>query len=392
MMQILNYSKKTICAIVLLSALFCFTNGCTSSNENESMLSSPQGELSAQNVENADSSPNLSIKAIEKASTPSEAMENAIKRLEAANVAYQYILRDSIYYHGKEIPAQWLFAVNAYGEWVDVLIMEDDQKLTEIWNDNTLGIKQYRKIEPRNVSISIGEPLNGGWGYGATTKFESDNHSFHILITGYPYVIYDLTHEYGWDVYSAEEQKYVKSGKRPENWKTVDPNPWGLKTYAPENTMEAELAAMQKHLEDTGRGYTWEMKDSITIDGKDYPVQWMYAKDEAGEWVDVIFTENTDLLYKIHDHRDILTNLRNEDREEINRNHPGRADENVGFIDNWTIADFFYKGYGFYMTGYGLSFGDCGNPAIVIEWSDEYKGFTTFYSRELIFDVNVFPE
>ncbi len=156
-----------------------------------------------------------------------------------------------------------------------------------------------------------------------------------------------------------------KTTQQPQS---EEDRPADYQTYTPQSSPDQELQAIQERLKATGRNYTWEMKDSITLDSTTYPVKWMYAVDEEGEWFDIVFSEDADLCYKLYENRNLFQELREKEIQAMNEKHPGRGDVE-GNMNNWIIQDVFYHGYSFYADGHGLALLDAGMVGLIIEWN-----------------------
>jgi len=100
----------------------------------------------------------------------------------------------------------------------------------------------------------------------------------------------------------------------------------------------------------------------------------------------------------MNEHRNILWELRQEQRDKYNALHPGRAEAAKqigeafqGNSNSWVLQDVFYHGYSYFMEGHGLALQDCGSPCTMQEWNDELQYFVSHYSRDAILNINVFP-
>jgi len=330
-------------------------------------------------------------KYLKESETVDEAMERVMEVLEAKDIGYIWEVRDYFYLDGKKNDVKWLHAVNQYDEWLDVLISSNSFFLQTL-SGNPNSVRRFRRNEAMNYSNAIQKPLDGTFMYGITSSFQNDKKTLTFYSSGMIYSLQDLMNDTGAEIYSADKKAYYTQKKRPEATPVpanVKNPPEGAVNYVPAETMEEEIAAMKKRLEDTGLGYRFEEKDAITVDGKEYPVRWIYAINAAGEYVDIVFSEDTDLPYLLHDQRRIFMGARSAEKTALDEKHPGRAAIPADSINNWSIVDVFYHGYGIYLNGCGYSMLDCGLSQGADEWSDELGSGTFYYSRDAVIGIQV---
>lgn len=381
-------ARKTKWIVLLLCILMLILSGCSGNREGIRVL--PMGK------ENPDPKVHEHHEALKAAETQEEALELVLSWLEEAEPNYQVKVRDYFYKDGEKRPGYWVFAVNDLGEWLDVYIA--DLPVTDLMflvNGSVAtmnGLQYYRKNEMSSYYNSLGFPHD--YISGGTSGLNDLEHGFTLYFAGNSFAVMDTDSEF--------LQPFYWNGKWTNGFALGRPDPTVVpgntpvpaadyKTYRPMESIEAEVSAMQSRLEGTGLGYTWEMKDAITVDGVEYPVKWMFAQNEEGEWVDVVFSEDPDFAYYLNEHREIFWTLREPERSRMNAKHPGR-EQNGEFTDEWLVQDVFYAGYSYYMQGCGLAFQDCGSSWPAMEWSDELGFRTRYFSREKILYVNVIPE
>jgi len=327
-----------------------------------------------------------------------EAMRHVEEFLRHAPVSYQWIVRDFYYSDGEKLPALWLFGISERGECIDVVMMETDPETLEnivvpdLMND---GVVFYRKNEIKSYRNLHGFPLTL---HGSNVRtFSSTNENFSILYGGENFAMHDLNSRFLAQTFWNGE--WIEAGPRPTAEPIyADTSKPGYATYAPAQSMEEELEAIKNRLESTGLGYEWEILDSIEINKTSYPVQWLYAVNDNEEWVDIVLSEDPDFCYLMNEHRNILWELRQEQRDKYNALHPGRAEAAKqigeafqGNSNSWVLQDVFYHGYSYFMEGHGLALQDCGSPCTMQEWNDELQYFVSHYSRDAILNINVFP-
>jgi len=151
-------------------------------------------------------------------------------------------------------------------------------------------------------------------------------------------------------------------------------------TYVPEETIDENLQAVVNRLGATGLGYEWEIQDTITLDGTDYPVTWLYAIDDEGEWVDVIWSEDPDFCYFLSNRRDEFATLRQDEINAMNTKYPQRGEATFN-MNAYLLQDVFYHGYSMYMEGYGLSLLDCGSVYPIREYNPVTDNITVYFTR-----------
>jgi len=339
----------------------------------------------------------LAFSSVKSAHSAEEAMQRVMAILESKDIGYQWSYRDFVYYQHEKIPAQWIYAVNEYHEFLDVIIMDDTDVLEAIVYSFD-EIEQYmnlRNNEGMSLLNSFSKPLDGVLCAGVSYT-RSDDGTFGIMTAGYPFAIKDIEGEGGWDVYSARDRKYVKSNlcSREETLVPEDQLPppvEGMYVFEPEDSALKAKESILSRLRAADPSYRIEEHDSIEIDGQEYAAEWLFAINDAGEYIDVVITEDTELLYDLHDHQDMFWDLRSKEREGLYTAQPDRKKYDP--VENqWLLVDLFYKGYGIYLYGCGCPSFDCGMTAPVNDWCEELGRPTSFYSRQWIWGLNVTRE
>lgn len=334
--------------------------------------------------------------AFREAETPEAARDLVLRYLEESDAEYKIRVRDYFYVNGEKRPGIWIFALSDLGEWLDVLISDmSAEELMRVVNGSLAsmdGIQYYRKNEAQSYYHKLGFPhefvMPGHGGYNDL------QHGFTVYMAGNTFAKLDvdpeMTESFYWD--GRWTRGYIISRPDPTTEPTNTPEPDAdYNTYSPSGSIGEELSAMQERLTAAELGYSWEMRDSITVDGVEYPVVWMFAVNDHGEWVDAVFSEDPDFAYFLKEHRDVLWDLRGPERNAMNAAHPGR-EVSGEYTDEWIVQDVFYSGYSYYLQGHGMAIRDCGSPWCVREWSDELHRFTTYYDRDLALNVNYKPE
>jgi len=346
--------------------------------------------------ENPDPKVHEHHEALRAAETQEEARDLILAWLEEADPTYKVKVRDFFYKDGERYPGYWIFAVNDLGEWLDVYIADlpaiDLMQLVGGSVATMNGLQYYRKNEMSSYFHRLGFPHD--YIAGGNGGLNDLGHGFTLYFAGNVFAIMDTDSEFlgpfYWD--GKWTKGFILARPDPTAAPQNTPVPSAdYKTYQAAESIDAELSAMQAHLRETNLGYTWEVLDSIVVDGVEYPVKWMFAKNEEGEWVDVVFSDDPDFAYFLNEHREIFWDLREPERSAMNAKHPGR-EQNGEFTDEWLVQDAFYHGYSYYMQGHGLAIQDCGSPWYIREWSDELGSVTWYYSRDIINHVNYFPE
>ena len=185
------------------------------------------------------------------------------------------------------------------------------------------------------------------------------------------------------------------------------------RVYVPDPDMETEAEAMQErmneamlfetYLSDEEKleyfhrltYYSFEVKDSLTLDGKDYSVIWLYAEGFNGEWADVVFTRDAELAALLGGHREMFWELR---RDRLERKREGIQINTMETLDlsDEKLSHTVTKDAGEYwifFEGDGLAFFDCGftdGDAQIEEFSNLLGHFARHYSRDVIEGVNRF--
>jgi len=337
-----------------------------------------------------------------------ETKDKIIGWLEEANVGYKYIVRDEFYIEGKSIPAIWIFAVNDYGDALDILILpEYKEKMIEFWHKDHC-LKNVRKNEMLSYQHFWHYPpeygSNGISAFGRSGVTE-DGIEYEVIFAGSELAFFDV-HNYNFDLDMDNEgviywdgTNWAKSQIRPEEMNVpidYDSDSGDLeqyRTYKPAESLEDEVSAMQKRLENTGRGYHWTIQDSIVVNDVTYPVTWMYAVNENEEWVDVVFTKDANLAYILQQNRSIFEDLRHEQVIKLNNRYMGRIlNQNADYFADrheYLIQDCFYHDYYYYMDGNPMAMMDCGCLIQTYSWSEEDQEYMEFISREGILDKNI---
>ncbi len=339
----------------------------------------------------------LNFSYVTSAHSAEEAMDRVQEILKAKDIGYQWEFRDSIYYQHEKRPAKWIYAVNQYHEFLDVIIMDDADLLEEFTASPEFDhFRNLRQNEGMSLQNSFSKPLDGVLCSGLASFCRSDDLNFGILLVGYAFAIKDVDGRDGYDVYSPKDRAYVYSGlhSREETLIQDDQLPplaEGLKVFEPENSMKEAQESVLSCLQRADPSYRIENRDVILIDGEEYPAQWMYAVNDSGEFIDIVFTEDLDFLYYLHDNRDVFWKLREEDREYLYQKQPGRK-QYEPTENQWLLIDLFYKGYGIYLYGCGCPAFDCGMVAPCIDWSEDLNHPTMYYSRQWVWGLNVTRE
>jgi len=369
---------RRICAVFLCAVLLALS-GCAGTQKGIRVMREGQ--------KHPDPDAGAHHQAFREAETPEAARDLVLQYLEASDAEYRVKVRDYFYMDGEKIPGIWIYALSDLGEWLDVVIADlpADQLMRAVNGSlaSMDGLQYYRKNEAQSYYHKLGFPheilLPSNGGYNDLT------HGFTVYIAGATFAKIDVDPEmvdaFYWDGRWTNGYIIDRPDPTPEPLNTPVPAD-DYRIYTPAGSPEEELKAMQERLDSTGRGYDWEIKDSITVGGETYPVTWMFAKNGQGEWVDVIFSEDPDLAYCLKQHSGFFWDLREPERSAVNAAHPGR-EAGGAFTDEWIVQDVFYHGYSYYMQGHGLAILDCGSPWCVREWSDELARFTTYYSRDV---------
>lgn len=328
--------------------------------------------------------------------------------LEEADVGYRCTIRDTFYIEGNPVPAIWIYAINDFGEVLDAIILPNHPgEMLDFWHKDHC-LNNVRKNEELSYKHFWHFPTS--WGGNGTqacghSGLTSDGTEYDVIFAGSDLPLYDV-HMYNFERNSFEKGAFYWNGKgwsqsqtRPPEMNVpidydADPGEFDqYRTYKPAESLDAELAVMQSRLEATGLGYRWEMQDEITVDGKTYPVKWMYAVNENEEWVDVVFTEDPDLAYILQQNREIFEELRKEQVTKLNTRYPGRElNEQAARYANrheYLVQDCFYHDYYFYMDGNPMAMLDCGCLIQTFSWSEEDHEYLEFVSRTGILDKNV---
>jgi len=319
-------------------------------------------------LENPD---DLAFVDMRKAKTKEEVIAIAMAILERAEYPYTHMkLRSCFYAYGEKYPGLWLYAVNTLGETLDIIVSERSDILNEmvVGDDSMrLGLQYARK----NAAHSFNNRLHTPKDYlsSSTSDFsKTDNTLLGIWISGTTFPFFDLGYylklpkESGWD-YSDENWgiSYWNGEEMVEGWHRPDPSypeadpAWY--EYVPAESLDAEIAVMQEKLAAADKGYRWEIQDSIEIDGKTYPVKWLSVLNNEGEWMDAIFSEDPDLCYLLHNHKDELADKRTVLPGERNVSTTPRNE----FRNQWLVEDVFYSGYGYYEFGTTTAIQDAGS-------------------------------
>ncbi len=296
------------------------------------------------------------------ADTKEDAAQIMMAILKDAPYPYDYIIRDSISMNGKEIPCIWIFAVNELGESIDLLFYDieyasSDMDPVVIRNDPVFI--WTRKNECTNFVHGFHYPSNI-LGIGQMIHCESKNHLFGISFTGQTFSMLDLRiviyaeeeNETDWD-HEFEYwngSKWVTITQRPEQSAPFSSDQVNYPTHKPEENLKKELESMLTSLETSGEGYNWEFQnDEITLEGNTYPVVWVFAENQKGEWVDILFSEDPDFCYLMTRHQEEIGLQRKTQPESLDRT-----------FEDWLTQDVFYHGYSFYMDGDAHAIRDCG--------------------------------
>jgi len=327
--------------------------------------------------------PPLDLDGIVDASNIEEAMEAVQRKLQSKDSHYQMILRDQIEYQEAMYDCLWLYAINNQSECLDVILSSDYNLLKNLIT-KVDPIQFYRKNEIYSYNNRnryphhVQSPLCGGAGI-----YTSKNGEFYFILTGNAFAVADIQMIVNSSVYW--DGKYQVMASRPAV--TVAPEYKEDPSYpifTPEETIEESVQAVINRLEATGLGYEWETQDTITLDGTDYPVVWLYAIDDKGEWVDVIWSEDPDFCYFLSNRRDVFTTLRQDEITAMNATYPQRGEATFN-MNAYLLQDVFYHGYSMYMEGYGLSLLDCGSVFPVREYDEKTGSIATYFTRNEIY-------
>jgi len=325
-----------------------------------------------------------------------EAMMAVEEILKIREHNYRWRIMDHYYdsVSGQSYPVLWLYAVNDLGEWLDVLIGEQSVEVMEQWFAGTNAFSTRFPFWHKNEMVSYLNKLEFPRGFqgGECDIYTSGNEKFRVMVSGQSFAMHDLIggvkeSNFYWDGHLKMTSSRPAPTKEPAQREEKE----GYRTYKAASSMEMELEAMKERLRQTDRGYDIEIRNSIEIEGKEYPVLWMYALDREGEWVDVVFSDDPEFAYYLYEHRDFFRDLRQDVIRTWDEKHPGRG-KVEGNTNNWVVQDMFYYGYSYYMDGNGFAMMDCGSVARMLEWNDELKGFSFYYSRNLVWGLNVFDE
>jgi len=261
-----------------------------------------------------------------------EAMEKIESMLRDADCGWEWVVRDYFYLDGNRLDARWLFGVNAYGDYLDALVLGFPMEDPFLVMDSPTLVFHGRHNEH--------ESYHRAWQYPRTQSDMSawgiNGEEITIIYSGNQTSYYDAgIFNYDMDPLAKGEaywngKEWRFSQTHPEELKVpidykADPGEFGeYQTYQPAQSMENELSFMQQRLKNTGLNYSWEIKNSIIIDDKEYAVIWMYAVNERNEWVDVVFTDEDELIYLLYQKPEFFSNLREDQRTARNTCDPAR--------------------------------------------------------------------
>jgi len=184
------------------------------------------------------------------------------------------------------------------------------------------------------------------------------------------------------------------------------------RVYVPGPDMAQEAEAMKQRMNEAmvlpepppGRGwnragyYVFTDRDSITLEGKTYPVIWFSAEgDGAGnEFADVIFTDDPELVEVLQRNRAYFWGLWEEQLEDLRYKLTLDLAHDASFFPNDKLTLCYTReagDYWIFYSGTGLTFFDCGftdQDQEVYLYSDELRDYTRYYSRDSIEGVNRF--
>jgi len=326
--------------------------------------------------------------------TVEEASAFLEEKLKGFDHNYVWKVMDSYYdeVSKKSYPCKWIFAYNDLGEWVDIVLIQESE---EIANNICFGeeytgpcISDWRKNEQMTYNHKLRFPFY--YVGGEAEIYESTNHEYYAVITGQMFAMHDFNNgssSFYWD----GQWKTMGARPNPTEMPSSPIEEDGYDTYTPAKSVDDEAEAIKNRLSTSEKDYEYEIKESIEIEGKSYPVTWIYAINNDGEWVDIVLSDDSNFPYIFRQHSDYFWDLRQDVITAYNEKHSGRETKGVN-TNNWVLEDVFYNGYGFYMEGNGLAMLDSGSVWQMFEWNDELGRFTLYFSRNKIWELNVIPE
>jgi len=298
-----------------------------------------------------------------------DSAECFVKTVEAKG--YKTITREEIIIQGETYPCTWVFAINDRGEFLDYVMMEPDKDalLEQAFDESLNG---WRKEECGKFSQELGYTVYIA-GPCSTRMLEYQN-KFAWRIQGSIFAFEDIGIEPFASVYWQGEEKILK--ERPEGY----PLSTG---YLEARTMEQDIQALKDRLIHTEQNYTWEEKDAIEIGGVSYPVTWLSIQNEHNETMDVIWSEDTTLAYRLSMYSNRFLDFHATENKAYVEAHGGNQEIQ---LLQWIAQDCFYNGYSVYYTGRGFPLLDCGLKACVFELSPSGQNIVQWYDKNSYYD------
>jgi len=295
------------------------------------------------------------------AETKEEALSVLKAILEDVRYPYSCILRDAVYSEGKLIPGLWVFAVNTQGETLDILLVDKEYKqdlMSILPGKNNAGLRFYRKNESVSFAHAWHYPEEFT-GIGECSQMTSENGQFIMLWSGQALSMFDIRDYWVLEEILTKEEleesgeaywngnEWLYGTRRPEIESPFAPDP-AYPTYDPASSMEEEIQAVQKRLKEADETFEWEIMDKIELDGTEYSVTWMYARNASGQWVDAVFSTDTELCYLLYDQQEAWSGQREGEQPTLD--------------SEWLILDVFFHGYSCFMQGNLEAIQACGSP------------------------------
>ena len=334
----------------------------------------------------------------------SRTMEEAMQRVKAAlhlsPLGYRWYVHDKYYLDGQEYPCLWLYAVNELDEPLDVFMIDMQTARAAGMYDEE---HDYWRVVPglgmhKNESASFLHRMGldestHNVDLGLTRI--SDNGRFAVIISGTDFAFSDLHAAADTSPYVLVNLKGEQiPNARPTASAAPEPDPDfpELRLYTPEKTLDAEWDAMVSRLRAgvalDGVGFSAEEEFSIRVDGQLCPCRRLFFRRTDGRWVDVVFTQDPDLLYRLYDQWEIFRWDRDGLYRMMNEKYGTQAQAKERYLlqTNFILQDCFYEedGYGYVMTGCGLPMIDAGAACFVDDWCWYPYGFSTFVTRDKI--------
>lgn len=382
-------SISIICSLIFLSGCMSVAPlGATDVSNNSTVSKAPIVVESTEGIE--------SFVGVRRAETIEKAMSAVIALLDKKETEYHYIKRDYFYINGIQHPAQWLFVINEFGEWADIVFFSEDMETVNNWfygpQKGVAELSEYRRNEAYSYNHRVKYP-HYDTGLGNAILNQSDNGVFTYYLTGQLFAMNDIGNAIGSGEYYWEGKK-ITTGRRPyTTCVPVYPNETSrdYQCYMPSNTMEGEMESIIHRLVETDTGYRWEIRDRIVVNSVEYPVMWLYAYNEEGRWVDAVLSSDPDFAYFLHANRAFFQEIRKSFEDSINGRYPERLLSDVN-AHEWIVQDVFYYGYSLYLDGDGVAIQDCGSVAQMNAWNPDKNSYCTYFSRDCIWGENYIPD